>query len=120
MKTSLSTKTKQLGAALLVAMCISAFLCICIMGYLSLAEHQNYMSARSQSWNMSIAMTEAGVEEGMQQLNTASTNMAINGWTYDGSSYYRSNGFADGNYYTVNIWMTNANLPVIIARAFTT
>ncbi len=121
MKTRVSRKSKQLGTALLVAMCISAFLCISITGYLSVTEQQNFLSARSQAWNMAIAVTEAGIEEGLQQLNSNSTtSLASDGWAYDGSAYWRSNNMGNGNSYAVYIYFTNAFSPVLIARAFTT
>src|SRR5256885_14011281 len=112
MKTTVSRKAKQLGTALFVAMCISAFLCISITGYLSVTEQQTFLSARSQAWNMAIAVTEAGVEEGLQQLNSNSSTLASDGWQYDGASYWRSNNMGSGNSYSVNIYMTNANMPV--------
>jgi hypothetical protein len=120
MKTKVSHKTKQLGNALLVAMCISAFLCISITGYLTVTEQQNFLSARSQAWNMAIAITESGVEEGLEQLNSNATNLTADGWSYDGSCYSRSNNMGAGNSYIVTIYTTNAFNPVIIARAFTT
>ena len=120
MKTSVSRKAKQLGNALLVAMCISAFLCISITGYLSVTEQQSFLSARSQAWNMAISITEAGVEEGLQQLNSNSSSLSTDGWAYDGSSYWRSNNMGGGNSYTVNIYVTNSLNPTIVARAFTT
>jgi len=120
MKTNISPKTNQLGNALLVAMCISAFLCISITGYLTVTEQQNFLSARSQAWNMAIAITESGVEEGLQQLNSNATNLTADGWSFDGSCYFRSNNMGAGNSYIVTIYTTNAFNPVIIARAFTT
>jgi len=120
MKTTVSRKAKQLGTALFVAMCISAFLCISITGYLSVTEQQNFLSARSQAWNMAIAVTESGVEEGLQQLNSFTGSLASDGWAYDGSAYWRSNNMGGGNSYVVYIYMTNVYSPVIIARAFTT
>src|SRR2546421_12248555 len=108
MKIQISRKAKQLGTALFVALCISAFLCISITGYLSVAEQQNFLSARSQAWNMAIAITESGVEEGLQQLNCNAASLASDGWTYDGGStcYWRSNNMGSGNSYVVNIYMT--------------
>src|SRR2546421_1174990 len=114
MKIQISRKAKQLGTALFVALCISAFLCISITGYLSVTEQQSFLSARSQAWNMAIAVTEAGVEEGLQQLNSNSSSLASDGWSYDGSSYWRSNNMGAGNSYTVHIYVTNSLNPVII------
>src|SRR5438105_3932249 len=100
MKTSISRKAKQLGNALLVAMCISAFLCISITGYLTVTEQQTFLSARSQAWNLAITVVEAGLEEGLQHLNAnTTTNLVADGWTFDGLWYSRSNSLANGSYY---------------------
>src|SRR5437016_3022365 len=120
MKIQVSRKAKQLGTALFVALCISAFLCISITGYLSVTEQQNFLSARSQAWNMAIAITEAGIEEGLEQLNSNNTTtLASDGWSYDGSAYWRSNNMGNGNSYAVYIYFTNVSSPVLIARAYT-
>jgi hypothetical protein len=119
MKINISPKAKQLGNTLLIALTISAFLGICITGYLSVAEQQNYLSSRSQAWNMAIAITEAGVEEGLQQLNVNSANLASDGWTYVNNYYFKSNSLTDGNSYTITMFVTNILNPVIIARSYT-
>ncbi|MEY2429367.1 MAG: putative Ice-binding-like adhesive domain [Verrucomicrobiota bacterium] len=122
MKITVSRKAKELGTALFVALCISAFLCISITGYLSVTEQQNFLSARSQAWNTAIAVTEAGIEEGLQQLNSNSaTTLACDGWAYDSGStcYWRSNNMGNGNSYVVYIYYTNSISPILIARAFT-
>ena len=119
MKIRLTSKAKELGSSLLTALVICSILAIFVMYYLSLIEQQNILSARSQTWNMAIAISEAGVEEGLQQLNNAYPDMNTDGWTYDGSTcYYKSNSFPDGNAYTSYIFITNAMSPVVVARAY--
>lgn len=51
-------------------------------------EHQ--LVSRSQSWNKALALAEAGIEEGLAQLNSSSSTPS--GWTtgtriFDGGSY---------------------------------
>src|SRR5262245_23671982 len=119
MKIRLNRKAKQLASSLLVALVICSILSLFVMYYLSLIEQQNVMSARSQTWNMAIAVSEAGVEEGLQHLNEAFPDLGNDGWTFDGSaSYYKSNVLADGNGYSSSIYITNFSNPVIVARAF--
>ena len=66
MKIRLSRKLKQMASALLVVMVLGGILCLFVMYYLSLVQQQNTLSVRSQAWNIAIAVTEAGIEEGLQ------------------------------------------------------
>jgi len=121
MKISLTRKAKQLASSLLTALVICSILSLVVMYYLSLIEQQNVLSARSQTWNMAIAVSEAGVEEGLQHLNDAYPDLGNDGWSFDGStSYYKTNALVDGNSYSSSIYITHANNPTIIARAFVT
>src|SRR3974390_359313 len=105
MKTRLTRKAKQLASSLLVALVITSILSLFVMYYLSLIEQQNIMNARSQTWNMAISVSEAGVEEGLQQLNNAWPTLGVDGWSYDGSTcYYKSNCLVDGNGYMAYIY----------------
>src|ERR1051326_1743851 len=114
MKTRLTGKTKQLASAMLTALVICSILSLFVMYYLSLIEQQSLLSARSQTWNMAIAVSEAGIEEGLQQVNTAYPDMNTDGWTYDGSTcYWKSNMLADGNSYMSYIYITNGLNPTV-------
>jgi len=119
MKINLSRRYKKLGNALLISMCISAFLCVSIVGYLTVAQQQTVLSARSQAWNMSIATVEAGLEEGLQHVQTNTNNLSADGWTYDGSQWYsHSNYFtSDGSSYVVAVNQTNIYQPIVVCRA---
>jgi hypothetical protein len=120
MKTKLCRKAKQLASSLLVVLVICTILSLSVAGYLSLIEQQNLLSARSQSWNIAIAIVEAGIEEGLQQLNSNYGNLASNGWTKSGNLYSRSQTLADGNTYTVTIDYNSSFDPWVSARASVT
>jgi hypothetical protein len=121
MKTKLTGKAKRLASALLTALVIVTILSLFVMYYLSLIEQQSLLSARSQVWDMAISVAEAGVEDGLQQLNNAYPDMNTDGWTYDGSTcYWKSNTLPDGNRYDSFIYITNAPNPVIISRGYLT
>ena len=121
MKISLTRKAKQLASSLLTALVICSILSLFVMYYLSLIEQQNFLSARSQSWNIAIAVSEAGIEDGLAQLNNAWPDLAVDGWTYDGTSaYYKTNVLVDGNGYMTYIYMTNATTPTVVSRAYVT
>ena len=121
MKTRLTHKSRQLASSLLVSLVICSILSLFVMYYLSLIEQQNILSARSQTWNMAIAVSEAGVEDGLEQLNSCWPSLSTNGWSYDGSTCYsRSNSLPEGSGYTSYIYVTNSANPVVVARASVT
>src|SRR5262245_60406432 len=118
MKTALSRKFRKLGNTILAVLIICSALAVAVMGYLSVVEQQSLLSARSQAWNMAIAIVEAGVEEGLQHLNSNRTNLLVDGWSYVNNVYVRSNTLPDGNRYEVSIAMTNSPIPVIVSQAY--
>jgi hypothetical protein len=118
MKTKLFKRVKQAASALLTALVICSIFSLFVVYYLSLIEQQNQLNARSQTWNMAIAITEAGIEEGLEHLNDNTFNLALAPWSYlGGSTYYRSNTLPDGSAYTV--YITNSSpSPVVVSRAY--
>ena len=119
MKTKLSRKLKQAASALLTTLVICSIFSLFVMYYLSLIEQQSFLSSRSQVWYIAIAASEAGIEDGMQQINSNWPNMATDGWTYQGNyAYYRSNSLPDGNGYAAWIITSNFMHPSVISRAY--
>src|SRR6266404_5103655 len=107
MKTKVSRKSKQSGAALLTALILCTVLSLVVMYYLSLTQQQTLLSARSQTWNTAIAVTEAGLEEGLQQLNDNTANLTADGWNFNGTVYQSPvRTFPDGSYYVSVIDMS--------------
>jgi hypothetical protein len=118
MKTKITKRMKQAASALITALVICSIFSLFVVYYLSFIEQQNYLNARSQSWNVAISITEAGVEEGLEHLNDNTANLGLAPWTYlGGTTYYRSNTLPDGNSYTVFITNSTPN-PVVVARAY--
>ena len=114
-----SSKNKERASGLLVVLVTCTILALSVMGYLTLTEQQNRLSFRSQSWNIAIAVVEAGLEEALQQLNTNTTNLDSDGWTFDGRCYVRTRTLPDGNGYTVSIdFSVDPFHPTIICRSF--
>ena len=117
MKTKLSRKLKSAASALLTALIICSIFSLFVVYYLSLIEQQSLLNTRSQTWNMAIAVTEAGIEEGLEQLNDNYNSLGAAPWSFIGNStYYRSNSLPDGSSYTV--FITNSANPVVVARAY--
>src|SRR6266478_2302643 len=104
MKINLFKRMKKAASALLAALLICSIFSLFVVYYLSLIEQQNVLNTRSQTWNMAIAITEAGIEEGLEHLNDNGNNLALAPWSYlGGITYYRSNSLPDGSSYTVYI-----------------
>ena len=70
MKIKTVRKLKAQGNALVISLVICSILSLVVSYYLSLVDQQNMLSFRSMAWNSAIAVTEAGIEEGMAQLNS--------------------------------------------------
>jgi hypothetical protein len=117
MKIKLSNKLQQAATALLVVMVLGGILCLGVMYYLSLIQQQNTLSVRSQAWNMAIAISEAGVEDGLQALNSTGAPSSADGWSQDGTHYWRTNTLPDGSWYTVTMDLGNPSVPAITSRA---
>src|SRR5436190_18748708 len=110
-------RVKQAASALLTALVICSVFSLFVVYYLSLIEQQNLLNTRSQTWNMAIAITEAGIEEGLEHLNDNTTSLSQAPWSYiGGSTYYRSNTLADGSAYTVFI-TNNSPSAIVVSGA---
>jgi hypothetical protein len=119
MKIAFSQKARKTASTLLVVMVLGGILCLLVVYYLSLTEQQTKLSARSQAWNMAIAVSEAGIEEALQQLNSNGTPLASDGWVANGTVYSRTNTLPpNGDWYTVSINLGASTNPVITAHAY--
>src|SRR2546430_1693346 len=87
------------GTILFIAMILCALLGLALGSYLYWARTQNVLVAESQAWNAALEIAEAGIEEGMAQINvnegTAdalnyTTSITTNNWG-SGPIYYRTN-----------------------------
>ncbi|MGN6641676.1 MAG: hypothetical protein ACTHKU_01600, partial [Verrucomicrobiota bacterium] len=120
MKTKIVRKAKEMGGTLLVTLFICTILGASTVGYLALTEQQNSNSVRSQSWNLTIALVEAGLEEGLQQLNENFDNLgaAGSGWEPYGANAYVCDRTLPGGSYRVFLYLTNGiSSPVILSTA---
>src|SRR5215471_7202726 len=113
MKIILSPKQTSRGMTLLVALFLCTILSITIAGYLKHSYQQHHLSMRSQTWNLSMAVSEAGVEEAMEQLNFNSGNLAANGWSQSGNIYTIKRDLDANTSYTVSIDNSDQMSPLI-------
>jgi Tfp pilus assembly protein PilX len=118
MKTAVIQKRRTQGHVLVPTVLFCGLLGISIVGYLMLVEQQSRLSARSQSWNIAIALVEAGIEDALQHLNQNRTNLNSDGWTASGTCYTHNKTLSDGNSYEVTINVANSSLPEIICQSY--
>lgn len=128
MKTKLNLLNRRLASSLLVTLFMMTILAISIAGYLYYVEQQNKLSARAQAWNMSMAVTEAGIEEGLEALNSypnvdcpfPGSQFTDSGWTPLGNNLYSIQRDLPNGSYVVTNDISDCYHPVITARGFVT
>lgn len=128
MKLKLVRSFNVAGNALLVTIIFLMVLTLSIGGYMTYVMQQGRLGSRSQSWNMALAVSEAGIEEGLQHLNSDaiadSNNLSADSWTSLGNQVYSvTRTLTSGSFpstYTVTVDYKNAQLPIITAIAYVT
>jgi hypothetical protein len=119
MKISPATdRTHTQGHVLAMVLVVVTICAIALMSYLQLVNSQNRVVARSQGWNATVPVMEAGVEEALAHLNAnTASNLMCDGWVRVGN-YYRMERSVGESYYVVTITVTNVMFPVIESRGF--
>ena len=116
-------RSNQTGSVLLLSLVATAIVGVTLAAYLTLVKSQNQNVTRSQVWNSTIPLIEAGMEEAVAHLNAhGSTNILCDGWMLVGGKYVMQRAIGDG-YYNVCIfnWVPGSNsLTMIESRAFIT
>lgn len=136
MNVSLSSpKQRCRGAALILAVLFLVFVAIFLASYLFMTESEYATVARSQSWNASMVLAEAGVEDALALLNKNvgqignvtnwSSSATADGWSLltANSSYqvfYLASRSPDPNLGYYSVYITNfltgtSNGPSILA-----
>ncbi len=110
------------GSILLMTLIIMGILCLAIGSYLYLLRTTNNWVERSQAWNTALALAEAGIEEGMAQINSGfgTNNMGSangNNWTGPAGGIYgpKAVTMPGGGTYSATIDLSGAlsSMPVI-------
>jgi hypothetical protein len=124
-KIRFAKKRDTRGSVLVIALAITFVLGLGLASYLLLMSWQNASVARSQAWNGSLALAEAGVEEALAQLNPSSllfdTNIdrGANSWSLLSDGFYHApRGTLTDGYYDVAV--TADTLPTIYATGYVT
>src|SRR6266480_729676 len=82
------------GSVLMVTLLATLIVGMVLSSFLTLVSVQNQSTLRSQAWNSSIPVMEAGVEEALTALQYyRSAKMTNSGWTLDpADGFYHTSG----------------------------
>lgn len=123
MKFKLNPSLKTSANALLVTVIFMMVLALSVGGYMTYVMQQARLGARSQAWNTAMAVSEAGIEEGLEHLNSDTNNLANNGWTQYAPNLYTITRSLGGTFqasYTVKIDFSNPLNPTLTSTASVT
>lgn len=120
MKLQVTNKNREQGTTvLLVSLMVTVIMGITLASYLVMIQTQNRSVFRSQNWNNAIAITEAGVEEGLTHLNAVASvpgDLATDGWTDQGGGVYACpRRYLGSNYYDLTITVPANGKPMVDA-----
>src|SRR2546423_9055920 len=117
MKIIYSPSSRSSGSVLVIAIVVTGLVGFVLAVYLNLLSSQSTSTMRSQAWNASIPVIEAGIEEALSQLNAhGGTNLTSDGWSQSGSLYWIQR-YMGNNYYVATI-TTTTNGAIIDARGY--
>ena len=104
------------GNILMICLCLAAVLGVGLVACLELVRYQMVAVARSQTWNNSLVLAEAGIEDGMAVINKFAGTLTdpanwtgsagYDNWTSSGNVFHVRR-YVDSDYY--DVWITNAN-----------
>jgi hypothetical protein len=115
MKVQLQSRSTE-GNILAISLCLVVVLGIALVACLDVVRYQMSAVARSQTWNNSMVLAEAGIEDGMAVINkyagtltdpsSWATTAGYDNWTSSGNVFHVRR-YIDSDYY--DVWITNAN-----------
>jgi hypothetical protein len=122
MKISNRKIISQAGNVMLITLIMCVIMGTTLASYLIMVNNQNLSVVRSQTWNSSIPVSEAGIEEGLAFINkyagssetnklddwAFSSSASADGWntyTIDGKQVFRLARWMAGGIY--DVWITN-------------
>jgi len=105
---------------LVITLVLGGILGITLSSYLLWVRSQNLMVAESQAWNDAMAIAEAGIEEGMAQVNVFAGGYTTTNYLFSmqNNNWPRTNALI-GGYYSANIFPDIPG-PTIISTGYTT
>lgn len=70
--------SRETGSVLLATMIFVLAIAAFLVSYLVLVQNSNQTTARAQQWNSALALAEAGIEEGLANLNMSAISKSSN------------------------------------------
>ena len=98
MKLRTNQNAGECGSVLLVSLGTALIIGATLASYLLLVQNQSASVARSQVWNDTMVVTEAGIEDALQLVNKHAATPNLPGWTNDAAA---DNWSIVGNVYSV-------------------
>ena len=121
MNVKLAIKTRDSGTVLMVTLFIAFLFGAFLLYYFNLVRTQNGLVARSQAWNATLTLAEAGAEEALAQLNPGAPQTSIdrtaNGWGAAAGGFYGPvmRSLSAGSYSTV---ISTDTFPIIYSTGY--
>src|SRR5947207_433962 len=106
MKISLSKAGKISGNILLITILTAIVIGLTLISFLSLVDGQSKSVQRSQTWNQSLVVTEAGIEDAMSFINQYAGTQNIGDWTNTASANHWT---VSGNIFTTTRYLDAAH-----------
>ncbi|MGC8886024.1 MAG: DUF7305 domain-containing protein [Verrucomicrobiia bacterium] len=116
MKIYFNNNSGKRGSVLALTIIIAGIIGFSLASYLTLVSAQNRSVIRSQAWNATMPLIEAGIEEALAHLNkNGLTNLFSDGWTYEFGFAVKRRTLGEGRYVVV---ITPKTRPVIESAGF--
>jgi hypothetical protein len=109
-------RRSQQGAVLLVTLCFAILCGIALASYYMMAEQEHRTVVRSQSWNRSLGMAEAGIDEALAQMNASPGDFSANGWGSSGANSGPVTRTLTGGSYTT--YIAGGTFPIIYSTGY--
>jgi hypothetical protein len=122
-KVSIIKSARTAGNVLAITLVMAGIIALTLTSYLFLVSTQSKIVARSQEWNQAMAVTEAGIEDGMQFVNRFSgtpnvtgwtAGLPADGWTVSGNVYHATRYMDAAHTISYQLYVTNTGLAPII------
>lgn len=129
MKTQLSSLHRAGGFTYITVVITMIVVGSMLAAYIKMISVQNQLISRSQTWNRSVPVLEAGVEEAMAHLNkngtpdssgNMPTTLGTDGWTGNATIGWSKFGWIDQDFYFVQIssWVPGSHYPFINSTGY--
>lgn len=112
------TRAKESGSTLAATVFMCMAIGIVLASYLNLTSQQNFSTMQSLTWNSTIPVLEAGLEEALAHIyyKTTPSTWGTDGWQLSGNCYQKTRQLSDDSYYIVAI--SNVSPPVIYSKGY--